>query len=109
MEARNIQNTQTRRYIRRTDGWHVRRIFSYPKGTLTLTEEELTYDALRVDRTQDIVISLKDVEKVKLTQKRLLFQNVGIYTWDQQYVFQVRNGQVWVDEIANAVSLQKKE
>lgn len=97
------KKTELNRYIRRADAWHIIRTFSFHKGTLTLTDETLTYDEHSVSTEQDIVIPLRNVEKVKITQKKLLFQCVGIYAKDSHYVFQVQHGQAWVDEISEAV------
>lgn len=78
MDTYTKHKTEQRCYICRADGWYIRNTFIFHKGTLTLTDDKLTYDAHNVSTDQDIVIPLKDVEKVKITQKRLLFQSVGV-------------------------------
>lgn len=55
----------------------------------------------------DIEIPLEDVEKVKMTYKAILYQNIGVYLKDTHYVFQVKNGAEWVDAISNAVIKRK--
>ena len=107
MYIHSEQETNQNTFIRREEAWRINNVVSFPKGTLVLSDKKLTFHAFRNTTNQDVEILLVDVEKVKVTYKAILYQNIGVYLKHTHYIFQVKNGSEWVDEINNAVSIQK--
>lgn len=96
------QVSTPRSLIRRDTAWLVKSRLSSRAGELTLMKDRILFDTQTAATDEDFCISLKDVEKVKITQWGLLYQNIGIYTNGRCYVVQVRNARRWIDEICSA-------
>lgn len=61
------------------------------KGTLLLTDMRLAFTAMTAKTDLDMVISLTDVEKVKLVDNQnFVWHMIGVYLKDKQYLFNVK-------------------
>ena len=92
--------------IQRGEAFYYKSQFGFGRiGTLLLTDMRLTFTAMTAKTDLDMVISLKDVEKVKLVaNQNFSWHMIGVYLKDKQYLFNVKKKENWIEKINNAVN-----
>jgi len=101
IEQEPVENEET--ILRSGDGYYYKSTFSTPRGVLLLTDEKLSFTARSSKTDDDLEIPLEAVEKVKLTATDIVWQRIGVFLKDKQYIFGVRKGKEWVEQIENTV------